>query len=992
MKLTKILSALCLTSASFANQAALVDTNQDWQTFETTNFRIHYTPQYKEWALSSAREMEQVRLLIKEQQGRILSEKVDAYVIDPYNAANGFAFPLSHRPYMALFATPPLSDTIIANSTGWQQLLVLHEYVHLVHLAQKTRSPWRNTLASWYDIYDAAQIKGERWVAEGYATLLESKFTGRGRLYNNQVEAIIQQFARQGALPTYQQLSEANDKFMSGSMAYLVGVRYLKWLEENYGEETLDAVWTRWSAVKSRTFNQAFNGVFPDTAEHLYQRFVVEYTVQVMQQHNQKYQQIDQSAQSKLWLNLKGNVNAPSLSPDGSNLAIVESIWQKDQRQVSLNVYKTDKNTKEEKLFHKKNAEILKADPLDIIDKAPEVFKREQVYSLHQKNLRGIRNPRWLDNDTLIYGASSLAKKNSFHQDLFSWHLPSNTVTQLSFNENLRRFDISADGSYLIAERSRYGYSQLVKVGLNPKISTNNIEILTEKSLEKIYDFPRIRPAINSSDKTQFAYLISTLNNKWQLKVKTLTETQELTVPLPENYQFLSFPEWSKDGLSLYYVAGLQGSTQLYRYNLEQKQLVRLDTNEQPITWPTVQNDNTLLHLAINAQGPDVYQLDLSKVKPEVIINTTLSANITKEQAKLADQLKLADAKISIDKSIGENTSYGIGPQKGTVTIAESYYSASSSMLELGYKSGDVLGRFDWQVNLSQDVFKNILSGGSATVRWQGWPIRLLAHGYQLQLKTSKQDSQSLSFGKIKEAGIFVEARYPYSNETFTFDSFTQLKHEQHDDFTLATNNVQNNFKHNFTSQYFSLGFEQTWSLDRQSWGVKQQLSAQYILGDNEQAQLGDPTSDTDYDGSNGLFNLTGNIKSFALGFSYQWAERSIEAGNVLSLGGYSSSLVQKKMHANKVLAPELAFYRQAANDYQGYQIFVPFEFASAFYTRHKMKEQAVIDSYGLKGNIKSNFGFTGITDLELNYGIAQVNPQNHHSETHGWIGFGYQW
>ncbi len=257
MKLTKILTAITLTlaSLSFSSYAELVDISHNWQTFETDNFRVHYTPEYQQWALSSAREMESVRTLVQQQQGRVLQEKVDAYIIDPYNAANGFAVPLSNKPYMALFATPPQSDSVIANSTGWQQLLVLHEYVHLVHLAQKSRSKLRSTIANWYDVYDASQIKGERWVAEGYATLLESKLTGRGRLYHNQIEAILQQFARQGALPSYGQLSKVNDDFMSGSMAYLVGVRYLKWLEENYGEETLDAVWTRWAAVKNRTFN-----------------------------------------------------------------------------------------------------------------------------------------------------------------------------------------------------------------------------------------------------------------------------------------------------------------------------------------------------------------------------------------------------------------------------------------------------------------------------------------------------------------------------------------------------------------------------------------------------------------------------------------------------------------------------------------------------------------------------------------------------------------
>lgn len=69
----KLLSSLSLFKAncvslvlySFFSHAELIDTAQNWQTFETENFRVHYTPQYKQWALSSAREMEQVHALIK---------------------------------------------------------------------------------------------------------------------------------------------------------------------------------------------------------------------------------------------------------------------------------------------------------------------------------------------------------------------------------------------------------------------------------------------------------------------------------------------------------------------------------------------------------------------------------------------------------------------------------------------------------------------------------------------------------------------------------------------------------------------------------------------------------------------------------------------------------------------------------------------------------------------------------------------------------------
>jgi Tol biopolymer transport system component len=979
MKISKIFTAItfALSSMAFTCQAELADNSQDWQTFETENFRVHFTPEYRQWALSSAREMEVVRQLIKDQQGRVLTEKVDTFIIDPYNAANGFAVPLSHKPYMALFTTPAQSDTVISSSTGWQQLLVLHEYVHLVHLAQKSRSNWRNNVANWYDLYDASQINGERWVSEGYATLLESRLTGRGRLFNNQIEAIIQKFARQGAMPSYKELSVANDNFMSGSMAYLVGVRYLKWLEDNYGVDTLDAVWTRWSGLEQRDFEVAFKGVFPDTAKNLYQRFVAEYTFDAMRHELKLGENSNTDNRSALWLDLSDYISGPSLSPQGDYLAIVETQRTDDGKTTKLNVYKTSENTKKAEEFTKENKDILDADPKDIVDKDPSVFKREVAYTLNQKNNSGINNPRWLDKDTIIYGATTLASINSRHQDLFSWHLPTNTVKQLTKSANIRRFDISNNGQYIIAERNRFGYSQLVKVSLSSSSICKITEELSQNSLEHVYDFPRFRPTSDGKPSNSFAYVSSSLNNKWQLKVRQLNGEQETIIPLPENYQFLSFPEWSKDGETLYFVAGLDSATRIYKYDFSTKELSAITSGEQVVTWPMAQADNKLLHLAINPEGSDVFQLDLAKANKQLITDTTTSSAMTVE---LADKLKLARATVDIDESIGEQSTYGIGPQQGTITLAESYYSASSSIFEVGYKSGDVLSRFDWQVNVSQDVFNNIISGASAAVRWQGWPVKLLAHSYLFNLKTDQQDSDALALGKTTEKGLFLEARYPYLSESLSVDIFAQAQVSQFDD----SQNVS------FSSQSFSIGVDQHWSYDQQNWGVSQEVSAQLISAKDDLAKING--NDGSYTGSNGFINISAHIKNYALGVNYLWAQRSEDANDILSLGGYTSTLIQEKAHLNKKLAPELAFYRQTGNDYQAIQAYIPLGLVNIFYTRHKMTEQAIIDSYGVKGTLNNDFGFTGVTNLAINYGIAQVNPENKKSDTQGWVGLSYKW
>ena len=108
-----ITTLLTMLFFSITSHSALIDESQNWQTFETDNFRVHYTEEYQHWALTSAVEMENIRTLVKKQQNRALTEKIDAYIVDPLNSSNGFVIPLSHHPSMVLFVTPPQSANMI---------------------------------------------------------------------------------------------------------------------------------------------------------------------------------------------------------------------------------------------------------------------------------------------------------------------------------------------------------------------------------------------------------------------------------------------------------------------------------------------------------------------------------------------------------------------------------------------------------------------------------------------------------------------------------------------------------------------------------------------------------------------------------------------------------------------------------------------------------------------------------------------------------------
>ncbi|NRA60518.1 MAG: hypothetical protein HRU25_06335 [Psychrobium sp.] len=948
---------VCLLTAapSYAATDATTDEGaREWQTFETANFRVHFTTPHKTWAISAAHTLENSRQLLNEQQGRVLDEKVDAYIIDPFNRANGFAIPLSNKPMMALFTTPPQSDSVISNTDSWQQLLILHEYVHLLHLAQKNRSGWRQSLTNWWDLYDAYKINGNRWVNEGYATLLESKLTGRGRLFNDQVESILQQFAREGALPTYGQLSSNDRRYMSGSMAYLVGARFLHWLEKNYGEQSLNDVWTRWVAVKQRSFEEAFVGVFLDSPDKLYRRFVAQYTAQAMQKE-QTYS-VDPAS---LWLDTQYSAHSMTFSPNGEMLALIEF---NNKRKLHLNVYLTKDNEKAQQKFKESMVQLLEDDPLDVADKMPKLFKRKIKYALTPTNYAGIENIRWVDDNHILFTAFSTDALGDKHQDLFSWQLSTNKRVQLTSLQNLRRFDISHDGKTIIAERNRLGYSQLVSLNSDG----SNIKPLTESSLNVIYDFPRLNPQHHS-----LAYLKTSLNKQWQLIIKNLDDDSEQVVPMPSGYQFLSYPTWHASGDIIYYVAGLDDELRLYSFDFKSNQLTKITQGNKPISWPTLHQDQ-LLYLSITSQGPDVYQLDLSKYNGETVADVTFSASVDRQ---LRSKHQMPQAKINTDSSIGQLSSYGVGPQQGTFAFSATTNNASTDLLELSYKQSDILQHFGLQLNAATG---DALKGVSGGVRWQGWPVKLLAQAYDFTLKTDQQSelrlaqqfNQQQPLAELSESGAMLGLSYPMLFDTLSFTP--RLRYRINND-SKADN------------QYLSLGFKQAWFYERQSWGISQQAALSWLDGkrDNEK-----------WRGSNAHFQLRSHWGDYAIGLSYGAAKRSGEATNLLNVGGFQSTLLQSKANGNRIFASHMPFYQLNGNDYQASEIFMQIEgWPTFFVARHQMNSDLhvakdTIDLIGLKELLPINVQITGVNDLVLSYSITKEKDKSLNYS----LGFSYQW
>ena len=225
-----------------------------------------------------AEQLESVRAAVGAEVGNLPRKRVTVLVTDPYSTSNGSAWPFLEAPAIVLWPTPPDPRSSIGDSRSWPELLAVHEFAHVAHLTRPSRNPQQRLLTRLAPLgIGPLTRKSPRWVIEGYATYIEGRLTGSGRPHGVWRPAVLREWALEGRLPTYAQLSSWSE-YQGGAFAYLGGSAFLEWLAERRGDSTVTQLWRRMSARTNRSFDQSFVGVYGESPRALYGRFTVEVT------------------------------------------------------------------------------------------------------------------------------------------------------------------------------------------------------------------------------------------------------------------------------------------------------------------------------------------------------------------------------------------------------------------------------------------------------------------------------------------------------------------------------------------------------------------------------------------------------------------------------------------------------------------------------------------------------------------------------------------
>jgi hypothetical protein len=676
------LLALFLAPLAFAQGP-----DSEWRTIDLPHFRVHYPREYEPWAMRAAERLESIRTEVSKEVGFTPTQTIDVLIANPIADANGIAWPLLDTPRMIFWAEPPGPDEQLGAYGHWIDLLAVHETTHLVHMLRPSRNPLDRLVEKSVLPLNPITLRAPRWVLEGYATVVEGRLTGAGRPTSTIRALILRRWAENGRLPTYGQLN-SDQRFAGMSMAYLMGSAYLEWLEERGDPGSLRNLWSRLTARRRRSFDEAFTGVFGEHPDRLYGRFVAELTASAIAIRRQS-----DFREGDLFQETPRASGDPAVSPDGTQLAIV--IRAKD-RPEKLVVWSAISGANEEKKYEERLEKILASDPEDVAPLRTKPLPLDEKHALTMPDGGDILGPRWMpDGQSIVFAHRVPDAEGVLHFDLYRWDFE--RLTRITRESNVHDIDPTSAKS-AIGVRSRFGATQLVNVDLE----TGAVTPRTEESIDDVITHPRVSP-----DGKRLAY-VAHRGGSWQLYV----DDEEVELPGDP-----ATPEWMSND-TLVVTVFSRGFAELYRV-----------TNgvATPITrtsggafHPAPSNDERVFFMSLDPDGYVVRVIDgAGEANPIAVLESSLVPAIP-PQPRTPPTFTSTTPLTS--------RAYGFGKQEWSWFTSQNF-APSQRAIELGVRFGDVVGRLDTLV-IGSFATNNQPEGVAIATAWRGWPIELQGHAF----------------------------------------------------------------------------------------------------------------------------------------------------------------------------------------------------------------------------------------------------------------------
>jgi len=587
-----------LTSLSGSSLAALTqDPSLNWQTLFTQHFDIHFHDGEEPLARKVGSIAESVRTKLTRKFNWTPHERTQIILSDRFDFANGSATPIP-RNEMRLLVTPPVGNSVAADHDNWMELLLTHEYTHILQLDKVSGLPSSLRKLFGRNLFLFPNILQPPWFIEGLATYEETdKKRGIGRGQDTLFRGLMRQEIINGIKPV-RQINQPLDSWPMNTVRYLYGVYFYQFIAERYGKEKITELVEQYSnnllpfAINSnsrRVLGKDITTLWDEFSKHLQENFSSEIN---------NIQQVGEITGTQI-TDTGYFTRSPQVSNSG-DIYYLENDLQTEPRLMVIRQGTTK--------------------PDVIADFRGNSFDLHPAAGIIGTEIDAINN-------------------TNFFSDLYHLDVNSGDKTRLTYGKRYLQATWSPDGKNIIAVHNQLGQHALHLLDRHGK-KTDTLWQGVDNTIISSVDW--------SPDGNSLIATVWRPDTLWNLERFDI-KTRQWTL-LTHDTDIENSPRYSSDGLSIVFSADYEGVFNIYQLTSGNGKLEKLTNVSGVAATPALHHTTSgdqLVYINLGANGYDLFRI--KKITPVATALTSPprpNADIAESSKPLRQYTPIQDASI----------------------------------------------------------------------------------------------------------------------------------------------------------------------------------------------------------------------------------------------------------------------------------------------------------------------------------------------------------
>lgn len=578
-------AALALAALLSPERAEAVgDPDLEWWTLHTPNFRVHYPRPLEPIASRVAALSEKIHERLKGPLGYAPKSGTEIVITDNTDSANGSATALPYNT-IRLFVTAPDDMSPLGDYDDWLLELITHEYTHILHIDNISGVPavvnaiLGKTLAP-------NQIQ-PRWITEGFAVVEETEHTSAGRLRSSIFDMYLRADVLEDNIARIDQISSSPYRWPQGNLWYLYGSRFLGWISQIYGKDTMAAVSADYgAALIPWGINRAIRRVTGKTYVELYDAW---------EDHIRRGYADQMRA-----VETRGIREGTRLTRHGRVVSYPRFVPA---------AARIDTKSPHEILYYRADFNARSGLYRFPLGELREDKKRDEELIARTN---GTASATFTPSGDVIFDSGSVWKNVYVRGDLFM--VPKGETSPRGEEANRKRLttglrtsapDVSPDGKSIVFVVNSMGTTHLEIADVRQDGSLSDRRHLVPSArFEQAYT-PRFSP-----DGKKVAYSAWTAGGFRDIRIVDVATGTFRAVTRDRALDMQ--PSWSPDGKVLYFASDRTGIPNIYAYDVAGGSLKQVTNVRVGATQPAVSPDgSTLVYVGYTSEGFDLYGMKL---------------------------------------------------------------------------------------------------------------------------------------------------------------------------------------------------------------------------------------------------------------------------------------------------------------------------------------------------------------------------------------------